>query len=377
MTPITAAPILPPFTLANNSPAKFLQSTSTDDTCSSRDSFCLDDIPPRVGDFPFSEEPLIKWPHAMPGAYTDNGWSLQLEPMQFIGGAPSVNVTEITKRDGKVILEGNGFYTGVSAFPPVSFNYTHLQVAKREIYRTNVNGIAETTGAFTFDPEAQISIGVKAQLLNMQHKRFSLEMDEQQFYDDLANAAEQGGDVNFEAPELGDNLSPEEMQAYLEDYGSYLNDVISSYSFLFQFLTPILDSLGLLDAQDYVQFDATEEKELFFKVDMPVSVSIGSWLHDNGGQFFGGKVGVGRSIRLGAHIGPTLIYGKSLGGVKGYANGGLFVDASALTFYFPKQPTQRSLDVHLRLGLDAYLNFDGEPNDFGSVDAGVVLEKRF
>jgi len=313
----------------------------------------------------------------MPGAYTDHGWSLHLEPMQFIGGAPSVNVTEITKSDGKVMLAGNGFYTGVSAFPPVSFNYTHLQVAKREIYRTRADGVAEKTGEFNFDPEAQISIGVKVQFLNMQHQRFTLEMDEQQFYDDLAHAAEQGGAVDFDTPTLGDNLSPEEMEQYLEDYGSYLNDVISSYSFLFQFLTPILDALGLLDAQDYVRFDATEEKELFFKVDMPVSVSIGSWLHDNGGQFFGGKVGVGRAIRIGAHVGPTLIYGKSLGGVKGYANGGVFVDASVLTFYFPKQSTQRSLDVHLRLGLDAYLNFDGVANDFGSVDAGVVLEKRF
>jgi hypothetical protein len=385
MPPLTATPsspfllsagYVPPAPAPTPAPADPKPAEKPKD-CPSGDMFCPDSIPPMNGDAQALGLQPFKWPHAIPGAYAEHGWSLNLEPMQFIAGAPSVNVTSLTKRDGKIILAGNGYYRGVSAFPPVSFDYSHLQIAKRKIYHTDANGVAQETGDYTFSPEALISIGIKGQLINMTNHQYTLEMDEDQFYNDLTTAAQQAGNVDFNTPQLSDNPSPDEIQQFMEDYGNYLNGLISDYSILFEFLTPLLDYLNLLDAQDYVQLKQSDHKELFLKIDMPVSISFGSWLHDNGGQFFDGKVGVGRSIRIGAHLGPTMMYGKSLGGVNWYGNAGAFVDASMLTFYFPKQPTQRSVDVHLRVGLDAYLNFDGSPNDFGSADLGLIVEKRF
>ncbi|MBI2340400.1 MAG: hypothetical protein HYU99_08570 [Deltaproteobacteria bacterium] len=298
----------------------------------------------------------------------DHGFSFSLEPREFLYGFPNgVHVTDVYEKDGKVIMAGSGIVSGKSFLKPIAGDYHYLQRTELPIHGGD---------GFIRLPAVEFKIGFHFDVVKADIFHYELAVDREDFINGLNTAAEAEGDnlssdAGTDIPQWDGGTDPEAMDEYLNEYQEWIDDYLGEkFGGLFALLIALLASqIEGLTPGDYLALEKKKEGIFIYKFDLPLSVSIGTWDHDDGGEFFRGRVGVVEAIRLGGRISATFLAGNNVP-FKPYIGGGGFLDISLLSLYYWDYKYPASIDFGVQASLDFYINF-------GAGSLGTYLRVRF
>ncbi|MBI4412171.1 MAG: hypothetical protein HY541_06785 [Deltaproteobacteria bacterium] len=317
--------------------------------------------------------PPKNWDVRKSNVNPDHGFGVSLEPREFLYGFPEgVHVSDVYEKDGKVVMAGSGIVSGKSLVKPVSFDYHYLQRTELPVHGGE---------SFVRLPAAEFKIGLQFDVVKADVFHYELAVDKEEFINGLSEAAAANGeelsaDAGTDIPQWDGGTDPEEMDEYLNEYQTWVNDYLGEKfdGLLALLLALFAEEIEGMAPGDYVELEKKEEEVFLYKFDLPLSASIGTWDYADGGEFFRGRVGFLEAIRLGGRVSGTLVFGDNIK-LKPYVGFGLFLDVSLLSLYYWDHKYPGSYDFGVRVSQDIYTDF-GDSN-LGASSLGTYLRLRF